>query len=239
MGSVGRSTNSSGWDDGASYKYFTAEPSYLRSSYGGSEEWETYRWFSENTNMKELIDKIVDEEEDKYFDDWSQGEFMDGKQYQGFSNMDEYSQWATKAFDKYLDQAKIEKPLVVVRNAGFELLGVNPATSKGILDELKELQGSLVESRGNMSCAAAKVGLNISHSQPVQYNFHIQGGPKCTGAGMYIGDDSINGWGGQQREFMMNRNTFFEVGKVRYDDDRQMYVVDMYYRGRRAEHDYS
>lgn len=54
---------------------------------------------------------------------------------------------------------------------------------------------------------------------------------------MHYGDQRINAWGNQQREFMTNRDIVLRVGKTTFDNDSGKYVVDLYYEGRVA-HDY-
>ena len=70
-----------------------------------------------------------------------------------------------------------------------------------------------------MSFGAASQGLTIGDSsKKVEYKLRIPPGSK--GAGMWIGDKRINGWGAEQREFMSNRDSVFKVGKTTYDKRR-------------------
>ena len=99
--------------------------------------------------------------------------------------------------------------------------------------------GQNVKSLGNMSTAAAKVGLPIvepwQDNKAVEYTIKIPKG--STGAGMWIGDSRINTWGSAQREFMTNRDTWYRVDKVSYNHSTGRYNVELTYTGL-DEHDY-
>lgn len=209
---------------------------------GGAEK-AAVDWFKQHTNFDELIRQMSYDERSAFTDDWAPGHFMDGKQYRGFSKMSPHYQEATRVFDKYLDRATLDAPVQVVRLATPELLFGGGATSKPTAAQLRALEGQIVTSTGNMSCAAAAQGLTISWTDNpgrarkyVEYKFHIPGG--TTGAGMWIGDKRTSSWGAKQREFLMNRDTAWRVGKATYDSRRGCYVVEMEWVGLQP-HDYS
>lgn len=199
--------------------------------YGREQE----EFFREHSNVDELIRSMSSEEVDAFKDMWAPGWFMDGQQYRGWDSMSSREQMATRIFDKYLDQATLDRDIVVTRRATAELV-MGAGKKFATLEELKAMRGSLVTSKGSMSTGAAKEGLTIgSSSKNIEYKIHIAAGTK--GAGMWIGDSRINGWGPEQREFMTNRDSVYAVGRTSYDRKRDVYVVNMYYVGR-EKHDY-
>lgn len=195
----------------------------------------TAKFFKENSNSDQLISEMTRDERND-FRQWTQGHFMFGQQHKGFDNMSEYEQDMTRTFDKYLDQATLDKGIEVSRMATAELV-LGKGRTKGSLEELRLMEGQIVTSKGAMSTAAASEGLQIgwSKKKDVEYHITIPGGTK--GAGMWIGDHRINGWGDQQREFMVNRDTSFRVGKTTYDKKRGVYKVNLEYIGLQ-DHDY-
>lgn len=193
-------------------------------------------FFKNNSNHYKLIDKM-DYNEREAFHSWARGMFMGGQQYDKFSNMDYDRQAWTRIYDKYLDQAVLNKGIVVARLATAELV-LGKGNKYGDLKALQAQEGKVVISRGSMSCGVAKRGLTIgSMSKNVEYKIHI---PKGKGAGMWIGDKKINGWEAKQREFMTNRDARFKVGKTTTRKDshgRTIYVVNLTYDGH-LEHRY-
>ena len=102
------------------------------------------------------------------------------------------------------------------------------------------MKGKVVYSPANLSTGVAKTGLTIgaASEKPIEYRIHIPAGSK--GAGMWIGDDRINGWGGRQREFMTNRDSLYVIGDSKDGKDykdRDVTYVDLYYIGR-TKHKY-
>ncbi len=196
----------------------------------------TDRFFQSNSNYDRLISEM-DYDERSAFRRWTEGHFMGGQQYGGFDNMSETDQERTRIYDKYLDQATLAQGIEVSRIATAELV-LGKGRTRGSLEELRLMEGKTVISRGSMSTAAAPEGLEIGSSRRaknVEYHITIPGGTK--GAGMWVGDNRINGWGDDQREFMVNRDTMFRVGKTTYDKGRDLYKVNLEYIGRQ-EHDY-
>lgn len=213
------------WDDTAAGGW-----SYNKDGKTGKEQVD---FFTKNSNFDELVSGMSRDERDA-FRDWCRGRFMSGQQYQGWDKMSERDKEYTRIYDKILDQATLDKDIVVTRRATAEL-ALGKGHTRGTLEELQAARGSLVTSKGSMSTGAAKEGLTIGSSKNVEYKIHIAAGTK--GAGMWIGDSRINGWGPEQREFMTNRDSVFAVGRTRYDKKRDVYVVNMYYVGR-EKHDY-
>ena len=196
---------------------------------------DTIDFFKKNSNYSELIDEM-DEDEREAFEAWCSGIMMGGTQYLGWDGMGVEAQKLTRTYDKYLDRATLDTSVELRRLATPELV-LGAGHKNATLEELKAMKGRIVTSKGNMSTAAASEGLGIGSdsSKPVEYAFKIPAG--STGAGMWIGDSRINGWRAKQREFMMNRDTSFMVGKTTYDKKRGKYIVEMEYVGL-GEHDY-
>lgn len=196
---------------------------------------ETERFFDEHSNVNDLIEQMSYQER-RAFETWATGWFMNGQQWQGYENMRPRDQEMTKIYDKYLDQAKLDRGIVVCRIGSARLLGLDSGKASS-LEQLQALEGQIIPAKGNMSFGAAKEGLMIGgeRSKNVEFRLHIPGG--TTGAGMWIGDSRINGWGSDQREYLTNRDTLMEIGKTKYDRRRGLYVVELKYRGRQA-HDY-
>lgn len=193
-------------------------------------------FFMNNSNVDELI-KGMSPDERKAFRSWASGMFMYGQQYNGWDNMDDDEKRTTQRYDDILDRATLNKGVVLTRASTAELLfGAGNRTAS--LSQLQAAEGSIVTSKGSMSFGAASEGLAISYrkdSKPIEYKLKIPGG--TTGAGMWIGDRRINGWGADQREFMTNRDVAYRVGKTKYDSSRKVYTVELEYAGRMA-HDY-
>ena len=193
------------------------------------------QWFAEHSNFDELIAGMSPDERSA-FRDWTRGYFMDGTQYRGWDGMDKTSQDITRRMDEILDRATLDKGIIVTRRTSAELLLGKGKARVSSLDELTALRGTTVSSAGAMSTGAAREGLTIGDSSKnVELRIHIAGG--TTGAGMWVGDHRINGWGSEQREFVMNRDAVFAVGASRYDAKRGVYVSNIYYMGRKP-HDY-
>lgn len=206
-------------------------------------------WFEDHSNYDELVAGMTDMERDD-FRDWTRGHFMRGQQYRPFDDMSTMDQRLTKTYDKYLDQAVTDEGITLSRRATAELLGFDE-DAMPTLSQLNKMKGKIVISKGSMSTGAAKDGLIISSSdseKPIEYKIHIPAGAK--GAGMWVGDKKINGWGPKQREFMTNRDAVFVVGdnktkKTKISRDwwtgetkkTKIQEVHLYYIGR-LPHDY-
>lgn len=190
------------------------------------------------SNFDRLIDDM-DYSEMSAFERYAEGHFMDGQQYHGFKKMSEADQRRTRVYDKFLDRSVLDKGIVVTRRATPQLLGFR-SSERPTLAQLQKMKGKVVYSPANMSTGLAKTGLEIGsgYEKPVEYRIHIPGG--SVGAGMWIGDHRINGWGGGQREFMTNRDSLYVIGDSREAKDfrgRDINVVDLYYIGR-TKHKY-
>lgn len=213
----------------------------------GDDEWD---YMNEHSNFNSIIKEAEKNDESWAFESWTKGQFMEGQQYKGFSKMSEKDQQATRLLDKYLDKSTLDTGIVVNRRATSELLGFNGDITEA--SDLKDLKGSVVLSKGNMSTCAAKEGLligSMDYEKPIGYKIHIPAGAK--GAGMWVGDERINPvWKSKQREFLMNRDAVFLVGDI--EDDAKAYydsrsgekfyepfvTVNLYYIGR-TPHDYN
>lgn len=204
-----------------------------------------HEFFDNHTNYNQLIGEMNSGERDAFDSYWATGHFMSGQQYRGWDNMTVMDRQLTRIFDKFLDRATLDRGLVVKRIATAELvLGAGNRGTKGsdsVLSQLQAMVGSTVKSLGAMSTAAAAVGLPIaspsSDDKAVEYTIKIPGGKASTGAGMWIGDRRINSWHTAQREFMVNRDTFFKVDSVRYNARTGRHEVELTYIGL-DNHDY-
>ena len=241
----GRSTSSGLAGSGSSggrYHAFSAKAADTHYFAADDEKGVAAAWFREHSNNEELIREAADSPYGREaFDHWTTGYFMGGQQYRGWDGMSREDQMLTQIYDSYLDRSVMHEAVEIRRLATPELLGLGRAQPS--IEDIRRLAGQIVTSGGDMSCAAAGEGLTISWSKNpravgkhIEYNFRIPKGTK--GAGMWIGDRRINpSWSDQQREFMMNRDTAWKVGKVRYDSRRECYVVDMDWVGLQ-KHDY-
>lgn len=191
-------------------------------------------FFSKYSNYDELISSMT-EDERRAFHSWASGFFMLGQQYQGWDEMTHREQERTRIYDKILDKATLDKGVVVARLSDAQLV-LGAGHKNPNLKDLQAMEGKTVFSKGSMSFAAADEGLTIgARNKRVEYKLSIPGGTQ--GAGMWIGDKRINGWGGKQREFMTNRDMYIKVGKTTYDKNRDIYTVNIEYTGI-GEHDY-
>ncbi len=225
----------------ATYKEFDAVPKGFGVEddtwdYGdGEDAFDTIEWFLLNSNVYEILENTP-YNDIAAINAFTNGYFMQGQQYKGFSNMDAEEQRYTRSYDRLLDQSVIDSNLKVTRFATPELLfGAGAKTTT--LTELQAMKGRVITSKANLSTAAAKVGLSIGDAtKQIEYKIHIPAGAK--GAGMYIG---FKGWmhayGVNEREFMLNRDIQFEVGKTRYDANRKVFEVDLHFKGL-LPHDY-
>ena len=201
----------------------------------GEDAAETVKWFEKNSNFRSLIaemsvnDKVA-------FQNFSKGYFMYGQQYKGFSKMTAEEQDWTRTYDKFLDKSEVNANVKVVRLATATFLfgkGKRTAT----LEELKAMNGKVVTSKANLSTAAAKEGLSVGDlTKQVEYKIYIPKGSK--GAGMYTGVDDTHKWGVKQREFMLNRDTRWQVGDTKWNDKRKIFETDLFFV-EQMPHDYS
>lgn len=218
------------------YRTFDDE-SNSTHTYGGDAH-DEIKFMDKHSNYNEIIESMTWQDASA-FEQYAEGWFMDGQQYGGFKNMDEIDQRMTRAFDKHLDKSVIDEGIVVTRRATPELLGLS-ISSKPTAKQLQKMKGKVVYSPANLSTGVAKTGLTIgaASEKPIEYRIHIPAGSK--GAGMWIGDDRINGWGGRQREFMTNRDSLYVIGDSKDGKDykgRDVTYVDLYYIGR-TKHKY-
>lgn len=237
MGSTGSRTSSSP-DSYMRFNYNSDDTHYYEDDKGA-----TAKWFGEHSNYKALVDSMSPAERMKFYW-WSQGHFMRGQQYDGFSNMRESDQEAVRTYDKILDKSTLDTPIVVHRLANTELL-LGKGVKNGDIREIQKMIGQDITVKGNMSTGAGSTGLTIGTPKPVDYEIRI---PAGKGAGMWIGDSRINGWGDDQREFITNRDIVLRpVSVERVGSDYKTahpesvgvkYKVVLEYQGR-LDHDYS
>ena len=195
---------------------------------------ETVDFFNKNSNYNELIDQMSDDERGA-FEGYAEGDFMDGQIYvNGFAGLADGEKEMIRTYDKYLDQAYLDKGIEVRRLSDAQLV-LGKGKKQATLEELQSLKGTNVISRGNLSTSAAKQGLAINGEKPIEYVMKIPG--KTKGAGMWIGDKRVNGFGAKQREFMTNRDISFKVGNTKYNKARDVFEVELEYVGR-LNHDY-
>ncbi len=213
------------------YHEFTDEPSGTHEYYGDGQE--TDDFFRAYSNFDDLI-RSMNSDDVEAFQQWAFGWFMRGQQWQGFDSMDNYDKQFTRSFDKILDQARLDRGIVLSRIGSARLLGLDHGRAES-LSELQAREGQIIDVAGNMSFGAASRGLEIAGGKNVEYKLKIP--EKTVGAGMWIGDDRINGWGRMQREFLTNRDIMVRQGKTKYDKSRDMYIVELEYLGRK-KHDY-
>ena len=222
-----------GATSGSGYKTFPdkAGGSHVYEGDGRSQ----VQFFMNNSNFDELISNMSNGDISA-FRYWTTGGFMDGQQYRGWDRMNDHLKGITQRMDDVLDNATLDKGVVVVRRTDAQLV-LGKGKTNGTLEDFNKMRGQVVKSVGAMSTGAASQGLTIGGWSPkgVEYRIHIPGGSK--GAGMWIGDKRVNGWGPEQREFVVNRDTYFRVGKARYDSVRNVTVVDLHYDGL-GIHDY-
>lgn len=194
----------------------------------------TYDFFNENSNFDSLVNQM-DKTERNHFRMWTAGEFMQGQQYKGFDGLDDYDKKLTRTYDKYLDQATLSKGVQLSRLTDAQLI-LGAGKKKATLAQLQAMEGNFIKSKGNMSFSAASEGLTIgAKGKNVELKLKVPGG--TTGAGMWIGDKRINGWGAKQREFMTNRDIVMRVGKTTYNKSRGVFEVEVFYE-HREPHDY-
>lgn len=221
--------------DNRSYYEFSDRPSGGWSYEGDGNE--ASEFFYANSNFDDIIRGMSYEERSAFSDYWAPGHFMYGQQWQGFDNMSREDQNLTRIYDRVLDQARLDEGITLHRLSTAELVLGAGRTRVSSIEELLALKGKQITAAGNMSFGAAKEGLYIgpSGSKQIEYKLRIPGGTK--GAGMWIGDHRINGFGPDQREYMTNRDTSYRIGNTTYDRRRDVYVVELDYVGRR-DHDY-
>lgn len=198
-----------------------------------SDEGKTAQWFQDHSNFNDLAMKIVDSKEDRAaIDAWTDGEFMDGQQYKGFSSMDAEHQAWTRSLDNMIDQSVIYRDVVVSRLSDWKQLGGVKTPQ-----ELDRLVGTETVILGHHAASAADQGLSIGNvDKNVEYRYYIPGGTK--GAAMWIGDDSINWFGDAQRETIVNRDSVFTISGYHYDTARNVYVVDLLWK-KKLPHNYN
>ena len=205
--------------------------------YGNGEEQK--RFFSENSNMEQLIGEM-DESDKEAFIRWSNGYLM-GALYRenAYDNLTKSEKNAVSRMDDVLDKARVDKPVELVRLAGAEFMSGDMRTDSlmgGLsLGDLKKYEGSTIQCPSFLSSSAASQGLSIGFSRNVEYHIRVKAG--TVGAGMYIGDKRINDWSNKQREFLFNRDSFYKVRNVKYDNLWEKYVVTIDYVGH-GKHDY-
>lgn len=221
------------------YKMFNDEAKDITGRGWGGFEYtgngqEQEDWFKQHSNYEELINGMTYEEREAFLA-WARGEFMHGEMYAGWDGMDKYYRNLTKVYDKILDKATLDHGVIVSRDSTAELI-FGKGHEFTTLEELKGAEGRTIISKSAMSTGAAKTGLSIGDSsKQILYRISIPAGAK--GAGMWIGDKRIHGWGRKQLEFMTNRDSVFKVGKTVWDDRLKKYIVTLKWVGH-TKHEY-
>lgn len=187
---------------------------------------EQEKWVTENTNNMELIDEIADDYDARdAFYRYGQGGLMGTDIYDGWDSESEHRKEIRRHLDEYIDRSEIQKSVTVSRLSDTQLLfgkGKKTAT----LAEVQAMEGELIFSQNNLSSGMAAEGLRITYdTKPIEYKIKIPGGSK--GAGMWIGDERINGWGTKQLEFLTNRDVWYRVGKSYMDKKRGVIVCEI------------
>lgn len=227
------------------YKFFTDEAKDITGKTRGGFEYtgdgqEQEDFFKKYSNYDELISNMTRDEREA-FREWARGDFMDGVMFKDWDDMHgtyldiDTAHEYTKVFDKILDKATLNHGVIVSRDSTAELIfGKGHKTAS--LEELKAAEGTIIKSKSAMSTGAAATGLSIGDSsKQILYRISIPAGAK--GAGMWIADSRIHGWGRDQREFMTNRDSVFKVGKTVYDKRLKKYIVQLKWVGH-SKHDY-
>lgn len=199
---------------------------------------EQKKFFNDNSNFEEVV-KGMSDEEGAAIRSWASGFFMGGQQYKGWDRMDRTSRAKTALLDDLCDRSTLSKGFVAVREGGASLLegiglGHRITSDARIKKALNNAKGAIITSKTHLSSSAAKTGLEIGDIRKFTYRFHI---PPNTGSGMWIGDMRLHGWGVQQREYLINRDTSWKIGGYKYDKVTGKYTVDLMYVGRQ-KHDY-
>ena len=205
-------------------------------SLDGNSGGETVKWFEENSNFRSVINEMSDDDKGAFIE-YAKGKFMYGQQYAGFSSMTQNEQKLTRIYDKFLDKSVVNSNVKVVRFATPELLLGAGKIVNVSLSDLQAMKGKIITSKANLSCSAAKEGLKIGDdAKNIEYKLHIPAGAK--GAGMYIGVKDIHGWETKQREFMVNRDTQWQVGNTKWNKSRGIFETDLFFKGT-MPHDYN
>ncbi len=213
------------------YKVFRDRASDTHEYHGDGSD--VVDFFKHQSNYDEIINSMTPEERSQ-FESWAWGRFM-GSNKAEYRDLSPSEQRMLKTYDKILDQSVLNEGIVVRRLASFSLVN-NGSRSTPSADALAKMEGNLVNVSMPLSTSAAAQGLTIGTSgKNVEYVIHIPAGTK--GAGMWIGDKRINGWGPKQREFMVNRDVIFRQGKTVYNSSRGIYEVELIYVGR-TKHKY-
>lgn len=194
----------------------------------------TAKWFLDNSNVDQLISSM-DSNTQEAFRVWCEGFFMGHEQWGRWQDMSTGDRQRLSRIEKILDKSVVNNSVEVTRMSTWRLIN-NNSKDELSLEQLKAMKGQYIFSRGAMSTAAASQGLSISWrggiddpKKPVEYKIIIPAGSK--GAGMWVGDKRINGWGDKQREFLMNRDSFYKVGNSHYDSKRNKTIIELIWSG--------
>ena len=235
----GNSNNKSFLNQNGRYKLFNDEAKDLTGrTFGGFEYTgdgqEQEDFFKKYSNYDELISNMTSDERGAFLA-WARGEFMHGEMYSPWGRMPDWAKEYTQHYDQILDKAVLNHGIIVSRDSTAELIFVKGHKTAS-LDELKAAEGTVITSKSAMSTGAASTGLSIGDSsKQILYRIKIPAGAK--GAGMWIADSRIHGWGRKQLEFMTNRDSVFKVGKTVWDDRLKKYIVTLKWLGH-TKHDY-
>ena len=197
------------------------------------------------SNNDELIRQITkDSGARQAFEDWASGRLM-GASREDYQDLSLSRQIIIKNLDKYIDKSELYQGIQVHSLGGASVL--TGQDRYFVPQNLDAYIGNTIQFKTQISTAVAADGLSIGkdvgigRGKNVDYVFNI---PPGKGAGMWIGDTRINGWGDRQREFILNRDTVWKVTgykKVTYKEsggwgggshNREIWQVQLEYVGR-------
>lgn len=200
----------------------------------------TAKWFKENSNFEDVINEMDAITRSAFFE-WSRGYMMDSRVWGEWKDLLPFQRENIQLMNAAIDKSIVNKTIEVARMSTWRIIN-NGENVKVSPERLRAMEGELIYVKGAMSTAAAKEGLSIDWRgkagvhKPVEYKITIPGGSK--GAGMWIGDKRVNGWGDIQREFIMNRDSYYKVGKSYYDSERKKTIVELTWMGTK-KHEYN
>lgn len=206
--------------DSHGYRHFIEDPDIVR-------------YFSDQSNINELIPKLTHNEKND-FGSWESGLFM-GKSTYTWNDLSASRQGMLRTYDKYIDQSVFSENIAVRTLGGYSTLtGSRDVPSAS---EWNNIVNQPIKLRMPVSAAAASEGLTIGHSgKNAEYVWHVPKGTK--GVAMPIVDSRINpGWASIQREVMMGRDVYWKPVSRVYNKSRGVWEIHMQYVGK-DKHDY-
>ncbi len=186
----------------------------------------------ENGNAEDVIKNATDDEQ-KGITAWTGGSFMGGQQYKNYDDMDERRQFETTQLDNIMNKSVLNKNITVARLSTAELV-FGSGNKFASPEDFAAQEGQLVFCKGSLATTAKPHGVKVSGGT-VEYKIHI---PAGKGHGVWIGDGRVNPtFGTKEREYVTRRDTWYKVGKSKYDAKRDVTVVDLFMVSH-GKHDY-